>query len=219
MLADDAHPAAAPAGSGLEHDGIADFVGQRLRLVHPVERALAARHDRRARRLGHSARLGLVAHEPDGLGRGPDERDAAGPAHLGERGVFREEPVAGVDRLALRDRGGRDDARDVQIALPRLRRARCRSTRRRASRRASGRRRSSTPPRCGCPCPGTFSRSGGRSLRDWRSGSCETRVGATGAPAGTRADHIRRAARSRPAHARCARPPWPRSRSSASSPR
>src|SRR3989441_11209835 len=49
------------------------------------------------------------------LGRGPDERDRAGATHLRERGVLGEEPVAGVDRLAVRDRRRRDDRGDVEV--------------------------------------------------------------------------------------------------------
>jgi len=85
-----------------------------------AQRAFTAGHHRRARLLGHGPRLSLVAHQPDGLGRRSDEGDAAGTADLGEGRILREQTVAGVDGLAIGDRGRRDDARDIEVALARL---------------------------------------------------------------------------------------------------
>jgi hypothetical protein len=47
----------------------------------------------------------------------------AAVARLGERGVLRQEAVAGVDRLRARLHGGGDDGVDVEVAARRLRRA------------------------------------------------------------------------------------------------
>ena len=44
-------------------------------------------------------------------------------ADLGELGVLGEEAVARVDRVRAGDLGRRDDARDVQVAVARRRRA------------------------------------------------------------------------------------------------
>src|SRR3989454_962389 len=111
----DAHAAPAPAGRGLEDDRVADPVCDVDRLRRILQRQLAAGHHGDAGLIRQLARLRLVAHEPDRLGRGPDERDRAGAAHLGERRVFGEESVPGVDRLAVRDRRRRDDRGDVEV--------------------------------------------------------------------------------------------------------
>src|SRR2546430_12838586 len=48
------------------------------------------------------ARRRFVAHLPDLIGGGPDERDVRRVHLLGELGVLSEEPVAGVDRKSTR---------------------------------------------------------------------------------------------------------------------
>ena len=115
-MSDEPNAAPAAAGRRLEDDGVADPLGRLQRLRRVLERELAARDDGHAGLLGDHARLGLVAHEPDRFGRGADEGDGAGAAHLGERGVLGQESVAGMDRLAVGDGRGGDDGRDVQVA-------------------------------------------------------------------------------------------------------
>src|SRR2546429_5062211 len=111
----DTHATPAPAGRGLEDDRVGDPVRDLDRLRGVLQRQLAAGDHGDARLLRELARLRLVAHEPDRLGRGPDERDRAGATHLPERGVLGEEPVAGVVRLAVPDRRRRDDTGEVEV--------------------------------------------------------------------------------------------------------
>ena len=107
---------AAPQRRLQEHripEGLGD--GPRVRLVaHGPVAAGQERHVRLAREL---ARADLVPEEPDHLRARPDEADVARPADLGERRVLGEEAVAGMDRLGVGDLGGRDQPRDVQVAL------------------------------------------------------------------------------------------------------
>ena len=73
----------------------------------------------RGRRLGRD----LVAHQPDVLGRRADEDDAVLLDDLGEVGVLRQEAVARMDGVGAGDLAGRQQGRDVEVALRRRRRA------------------------------------------------------------------------------------------------
>jgi hypothetical protein len=121
---DHAHAAAAAAAGGLDDHRVADL-RRDLRVGAGIvaERAAAAGHAGHAGGLHRPDRLHLVAHQADGVGLRADE-DEAGLLHaLGEVGVLRQEPIAGVDRLRVGDLGGGDDRRHVQVALARGRRA------------------------------------------------------------------------------------------------
>ena len=87
------------------------------------QRAVGTGHARHAGALHGLDGRDLVAHETDGLGARADEHEAALFHALGEIGVFREKPVARVDRLGVGDLGGADDGRDVEVAFGGARRA------------------------------------------------------------------------------------------------
>ena len=119
---DPAHPLAAAARDRLDQYGIAD----RVRLCLEVRRRLVLSHiaggDRDAG--GDHALLGgiLQPHRPDRRRRRADPDQPRRLHRLGEPGIFREEAVAGVDRLgAGRVRGGEDGGL-VEIAVARRRR-------------------------------------------------------------------------------------------------
>ena len=57
------------------------------------------------------------------LGLRADEGDAVAFQDLGETGVFRQEAVAGMDRVGAGDLAGRQQLRNVEVALARRRRA------------------------------------------------------------------------------------------------
>ena len=61
--------------------------------------------------------LDLVAHRLDGFDVGPDKHDAGLAERPGESRVFRQEPVAWMDRLRARRLGGGDDLADIEIGL------------------------------------------------------------------------------------------------------
>ncbi len=65
----------------------------------------------------------LFAHQPYDVGRGADELDVAGLADGGEVGVLREQAVAGMDGVHIRDFGGADDGRNIEITQRQLRRS------------------------------------------------------------------------------------------------
>ena len=72
--------------------------------------------------LHHPARARLVAHQADDLRVGTDELDVARLADLGEVGAFRQEAVAGMNRVGAGDLGGADHRRHVQVAVGAARR-------------------------------------------------------------------------------------------------
>src|SRR5438132_858510 len=55
-------------------------------------------------------------HGRDHFRRRADEFDARDAAHLGESRILAQEAVAGVDGIDMRNLGGTDDRRDIEIA-------------------------------------------------------------------------------------------------------
>ncbi len=119
---DPAHALAAAAGRGLEHDRIADRLGERRGAFEVGERVLAAGDDRHPGGDHQAAALDLGAHGVDRLGRGSDEGDAGIAALAGEAGAFGEEPISGMDGVGPAAHREIDDGVPSQIALPRGRR-------------------------------------------------------------------------------------------------
>src|SRR6266567_2042784 len=64
-----------------------------------------------------SRRAVLLSHHFDDFGPRANERDFRGFAYFGEVGVFRKEPVAGMDGIHIRDFGRADHLRNVQITF------------------------------------------------------------------------------------------------------
>ena len=117
LAVDDAHTAAAAAVGRLEHDGIADLLGDGLRLLGGLHGVVHAGDD------GHTGGDGdllggdLVAHGVHaGHGR-PDEGDAVLLTGLDEAGVLGQEAVAGMDRVDVVVLGDLDDGVDVEIGV------------------------------------------------------------------------------------------------------
>ena len=113
---------AAPRGR-LDQDRIADPVRNRARRFHVRHCTVGARHQRdpqaRHRRLGGD----LVAHHGNMRRGRADEAHTMRLHHFREAGIFRQEAVAGMDRVGPGDRGRGQDRRDVQIAVLGRRRA------------------------------------------------------------------------------------------------
>ena len=118
----DPHPLAAAAGGGLDHDGIADGVGDLHRMLLVGDDAEEARHGRDIGLCRRLLGLDLVAHRGDGAGVGTDEDDAG----LGKRArkgfALGQEPVAGMHGLRAGLAAGLDDLLHHQIAFGRRRR-------------------------------------------------------------------------------------------------
>ena len=116
------HALPTAAGRRLQQHRVADPVGDRCarRLVRPTR---GAAHHRHAGRAPSRLRLHLVAHALHHVRIGPMKTRSLSAHARDERGVLGEEAVAGVDGLAAGRLGGRDDARDREVALRCRRRA------------------------------------------------------------------------------------------------
>ncbi|KXK04492.1 MAG: hypothetical protein UZ03_NOB001001370 [Nitrospira sp. OLB3] len=79
--------------------------------------AFGAGHDRNAGLPSDLARLDLAAHEVDGLRGRSDKGDARRLAELGEFGVFRQEAVAGMNRVRADALGDLHDLLPVKEAF------------------------------------------------------------------------------------------------------
>ncbi len=115
----DLHAAPAAAGGGLDDDRIAHLGGDALGGAEIGHATVRARNDGDSEFLGGVLGGDLVAHQADVLGRGADEGQAVILDRLHESRVFRQEAIAGVDRLSAGDLAGRDDRGEAQIALRR----------------------------------------------------------------------------------------------------
>ncbi len=123
LLLDETHAAPAAAGYRLDHDGVADLPGFDAERSGVLLRALVAGHDGNAGLDRDVLRRGLAAQRAHGLAARADEGDAGLRARIRQIGVFREEPIAGVDRVGAGLFGGCNDLVDHQIAFGRGRAA------------------------------------------------------------------------------------------------
>ena len=121
LALDEAHPLAAAARAGLDHDREAGVARERRDLVERLHRLGQTGHDRHAGRLHPLPALGLRSHRVDRLRRRADEDDAGVAAGAREPGVLGEEAVAGMDGLGAGLLRGVEDAVDAQVALARWR--------------------------------------------------------------------------------------------------
>ena len=112
-----AHSLATAAGRGFQHHRIANALGD---LFAFFARCQAARGTGNKRHAGFFHLLpgaGLRAHHFHGVRSGPDELDAGIGAGLGERRIFREKAVAGMNRLRARTLGHVENLVHPQIRL------------------------------------------------------------------------------------------------------
>ena len=120
LVLDDAHALAAATGNGLDDERDSRWPRplrrSRRRWRAGVEWLLGAGDDRNTGADGHGARGGLAAHERDGLGRRPDERQAGVAAGTRERRVLGQESVAGMDRVGAGSARDVEDRLDVEVA-------------------------------------------------------------------------------------------------------
>ena len=120
FVAHNAHAASAAPGRRLHDD-------RKAYLPRPFDRfavggndPIRPRQNRHARLLHSRAGLLLLSHEPRDFRSRPDELDAAGLAHFGKVRILRQQTVAGMHRLDIRNFCSADDSRNVQIALRQL---------------------------------------------------------------------------------------------------
>ena len=115
----DADTLAAAAGRGLDHDRVADPVGNSDSLLRRLDQAHVAGDGGDPGGGGQLLGADLVAHGLNGLGVGADEGDALVAQATGEAGVFGQEAEAGVDGLRARLTHRLHDPVGQQIGLGR----------------------------------------------------------------------------------------------------
>ena len=108
-----------PAGSGLDHYGIAELAGNPDRVGDGLDGALGVRRHRHVSLAGELLGLDLVAEQLHVLDSRADELDLAVATDLGKVGVLGQEAVARVNGLDVGNLSGGDDARDVEVAFGR----------------------------------------------------------------------------------------------------
>ena len=123
IVVGDAHALAAAAGRGLDHDRVADLLGDLHRLVGIGNRRQVTGHGADPGRLRELLRFDLVAHGVDGVGIGTDEGDAGLGQRLLEGFFLGQEAVARMHRLGAGRLAGLDDLVDQQVGLRRGRRS------------------------------------------------------------------------------------------------
>ncbi len=121
----DAHALAAAASRGLDHDRIADLVGDLGCPLWRFDLAEVTRDRGDLRRVGKFLRFDLVAHGLNGSGIGADEHDSCVGQRDSEGRALGKKAVAWMDRVRTRRLAGRDDLLDHEIGLRRRRRADC----------------------------------------------------------------------------------------------
>ena len=95
-------PRAAAARRRLDEHRVADALGLGQGVIVVAQHAVGARDRRQAVARQQLARAGLGGEPLQDFGRRPDERQAVGARHLGERVVLGQEAVAGMDRRRSR---------------------------------------------------------------------------------------------------------------------
>ena len=119
----DLHAAPAAAAGGLDDHRIAGCLCNRLGLGNVADRAVRSRDQWQTQRAGGTLGFDLVTHGADVFGLGPDPGDVVTFDNLGELRVFRKEAIARVDRVGMGDFSGRNDRRDIEVAVLGRRRA------------------------------------------------------------------------------------------------
>ena len=118
----DAHALAAAACRGLDHDGVADLLGDLHGFPGVGDLAEVAGHGRHLGFRGCLLALDLVAHGRDRPGVGADEDDAGLLERKGERFTLRQEAVARMHRLGAGLAAGLHDLIHQEVGLGRGRR-------------------------------------------------------------------------------------------------
>src|SRR5882757_1477185 len=112
-----AHPAAAAAGSRLNHHRVTKLLCDFHRLILCLNDSIATGRYRYAGFACSRASSVLVAHRLHRTRGRADELDIAAFADLHEMRILGEEPIAGMNRVNIADLGGAHDPINFQITF------------------------------------------------------------------------------------------------------
>ncbi len=113
----DLHAASAAACRRFDEHRISGFFGDLVSFFVGGDGAIRTRNAGNAERAGGNLRLNFVAHQPNVIAAWTDEGDAMRRQNVGEAGIFRQEPVTGVNCIRAGNLACRNDGRDVEIAF------------------------------------------------------------------------------------------------------
>ena len=113
----DAHASPASAGNSLNDHRIPNRFGDCNGLFVRVNGVRASGQNQKPKPVHLPAGAGLVPHQANGFGRRTDEFDLAGLTDFSKVSALREKAISGMDGIDVRDLGGANDARYVQVAV------------------------------------------------------------------------------------------------------
>src|SRR5580704_9870419 len=120
LIAHNAHAPASSAGRRLDDDREAHLPRPIASLILRGYNPVRSRQNRHAVPLHRCTCFFFFSHQADDLGRRPDELQSTGFADLGKVRVFREQSVARMDGVGIRDLGRADHGRNIEIAVRQL---------------------------------------------------------------------------------------------------
>src|SRR6266571_180133 len=113
----DAHASSASTGNRLDDHRITNRFGDCNGLFVRVNGVRASGQNQKPKPVHLPAGAGLVPHQANGFGRRTDEFDLAGLTNFSKVSALREKAISGMDGIDVRDLGGANDARYVQVAV------------------------------------------------------------------------------------------------------
>ena len=119
VVLDDAHAAPTTAPTGLQHHREANRAGHRHDRRGVGGQGRRGGHHRNTGGLRQISRLDLVAQPPHGIRERAHEYDVCRGAGFRKLGTFRQEPIAGMDRVGTRLGRDPDDVRYIEVGLDR----------------------------------------------------------------------------------------------------
>ena len=115
--ADQLHAAATAARGRFEHQRESDVARQAKRLGVRADAAVGAGNDRNAELLSGALGRDLVAHQADVLGPRPDEVHVMLAEDFGKARILRQKAVAGMHGVGAGDLAGREQRRNIEVAV------------------------------------------------------------------------------------------------------
>src|SRR3569623_200293 len=113
----DLHAASAAARRSLHKNREADLLGDRHGVVAGANTAVRPRNDRNAEPLGGLLGFDLVAHGADMLGLGADKSEIVLGENFRKARILRQKAVAGMHGVRAGDLAGREQGRNIEIAV------------------------------------------------------------------------------------------------------
>jgi hypothetical protein len=119
FLQHDAHAASAAPRRRFDDERKADFACGASSLLAIANRIVGAGQRRNLQTFGERARRDFIAHQLQQFGARADEGNSRRFTRAGKSRIFRQKPIAGVNRIDVFFFGQRYDAVDVEVSTDR----------------------------------------------------------------------------------------------------